>query len=72
MQKEDEVEVVHLEWERVEDPNRKPQPDPEASAIREILNRPNPLREPSGETAFWIVWIAMAVVVAVARWLAQA
>ena len=71
MQKEDEAEVVHLEWERVKDPTRYPQPEPQDSAIREFLDRPNPMRDPAAEAAFWIIWIAISVGAVLAQWAAR-
>lgn len=59
--KKDEPEVIHLEWERVEDPTRDPvvveeQPKPG------LLDQPNPVGRPGNETAVFIVY-ALAVIV---------
>ena len=54
---EKEPEVVHLEWERVEDPERDPPPElivveaepPRSSPVRDYLNQPNPISQPGSE-----------------------
>ena len=63
--REDDDKPIALDWEIVP-------PEHRDSAIREFLNRPNPMREPTGEAAFWIIWIAIAGGVALAQWAARA
>jgi hypothetical protein len=65
MQKEDEVEVVHLEWERVEDPTRP-------SRVRRLLGQPNPLRRPMSDTTIGIAWLVVTVVVVLVQWVVRA
>ena len=76
---EKEPEVVHLEWERVEDPGRDPPPElvvveaepPRSSPVRDYLNQPNPISQPGSEVVTFLVYavafIAWAVVMAWVR-----
>lgn len=76
---EKEPEVVHLEWERVEDPERDPPPElvvveaepPRSTPVRDYLNQPNPISQPGSEVVTFIVYavafIAWAVVMAWVR-----
>jgi hypothetical protein len=75
MQKEDEVEVVHLEWERVEDPTRDPPPEmvvvepaPEKPRILPDLNGPNPLKSFPQMTTLQEIVTFMLVIIGVALW----
>jgi hypothetical protein len=73
MQKEDEVEVVHLEWERVEDPTRDPPPEmvvvePEKPRIFPDLNGPNPLKSFPQMTSLQEFATLVLFVMAVALW----
>ena len=63
--RENDDKPIALDWEIVP-------PEHRDSAIREFLNRPNPMRHPTGEAAFWIIWIAISVGVALAQWAARA
>lgn len=74
MQKEDEVEVVHLNWERVEDPTRdpppemvvvEPAPEPKANPVRDYLNQPNPIGQPGNEVATFIAYAIIVTIGAV-------
>lgn len=72
MQKENEVEVVHLEWERVEDPTRDPppemvvvEPEPASNPVRDYLNQPNPIGQPGNEVATFIAYAVLITIGAV-------
>ena len=71
----DEPEVVHLEWERVEDPTRdpppvlvvaEPEPAPKSNPVRDYLNQPNPIGQPGNEVATFVVLLVGAIAWAVA------
>ena len=74
----DEPEVVHLEWERVEDPTRdpppvvvvaEPAPKPKSNPVRDYLNQPNPLQFEGMSTLREIVLLALFVLmVSVVVW----
>lgn len=70
---EKEPEVVHLEWERVEDPERDPPPElvvveaepPRSSPVRDYLNQPNPISQPGSEVVTFIVYAVIVTIGAV-------
>lgn len=70
---EKEPEVVHLEWERVEDPERDPPPElvvveaepPRSSPVRDYLNQPNPISQPGNEVATFIAYAIIVTIGAV-------
>ncbi|MCA3732943.1 MAG: hypothetical protein IM666_10370 [Phenylobacterium sp.] len=71
---EKEPEVVHLEWERVQDPTREPppelvvaEPEPEerSSPVRDYLNKPNPISQPGNEVVTFIVYAVIVTIWAV-------
>lgn len=74
---EKEPEVVHLEWERVEDPERDPPPElvvveaepPKSNPVRDYLNQPNPLRGAS-DTAIAVVVILAVIAYQLIRFVA--
>ena len=69
----DEPEVVHLEWERVEDPERDPPPElvvveaepPKSNPVRDYLNQPNPISQPGNEVATFIAYAIIVTIGAV-------
>lgn len=70
----DEPEVIHLEWERVEDPTRdpppeivvaEPEPKPKSNPVRDYLNQPNPIGQPGSEVATFTVLLLGAIAWAV-------
>jgi hypothetical protein len=72
MQKEEEAEVVHLEWERVEDPTRDPppemvvmEPEPSSNPVRDYLNQPNPIGQPGNAVATFIAYAILVTIGAV-------
>ncbi len=71
---EKEPEVVHLEWERVQDPEREPppelvvaEPEPEerSSPVRDYLNQPNPISQSGNEVVSFIVYAVIVTIGAV-------
>lgn len=70
---EKEPEVVHLEWERVEDPERDPPPElvvvepepPRSTPVRDYLNQPNPISQPGSEVVTFIVYAVIVTIGAV-------
>lgn len=70
---EKEPEVVHLEWERVEDPERDPPPElvvveaepPRSSPVRDYLNQPNPISQPGSEVVTFLVYAVIVTIGAV-------
>ncbi|MCA3504782.1 MAG: hypothetical protein IOD05_16350 [Rhodobacter sp.] len=77
---EKEPEVVHLEWERVQDPTREPppelvvaEPEPEerSSPVRDYLNKPNPISQPGNEVVTFIVYAVIVTIWAVVMILAR-
>lgn len=71
---EKEPEVVHLEWERVEDPERdpppelvvaKPEPEDRSNPVRDYLNQPNPISQPGNEVATFIAYAVIVTIGAV-------
>ena len=76
MQKEDEVEVVHLEWERVEDPTRdpppemvvvEPRPEPQKGHVRRFLDQPNPFAQGDNDAFFGTVAVIFVIIAVVWR-----
>lgn len=63
MQNEDQP--IALDWEIVP-------PEHRDSAIREFLNRPNPMREPMSDGVFWFMMALIGAGVALAQWVARA
>jgi hypothetical protein len=67
---EKEPEVVHLKWERVQDPTREPppemvvaEPEPQPSnPVRDFLNQPNPVGQPGNEA---VTFIAYAIIITI-------
>ena len=71
---EKEPEVVHLEWERVQDPERdpppelvvaKPEPEERSNPVRDYLNQPNPISHPGNEVATFIAYAVIVTIGAV-------
>jgi hypothetical protein len=70
---EKEPEVIHLEWERVQDPTREPPPEmvvaepepPPSNPVRDYLNQPNPVGQPGNEAATFIAYAIIVTIGAV-------
>jgi hypothetical protein len=76
MQKEDEIEVVHLEWERVEDPTRDPPPEmvvvepaPEKPRILPRLDDPNPFQSGNDTVTAIVIGLGVIAWYLVMRWM---
>jgi hypothetical protein len=77
---EKEPEVIHLEWERVQDPTREPppemvvaepRPEPQKGPVRRFLDQPNPFAQGSNDALLGTLWVALIVIFVVWRLLHQ-